>query len=222
MPMNCLEFRRLVGAEPAAATPEVTAHAAQCPACARYQREMQQMDQLIHRALAIDVDAPAKPPVERRHPWRWGLAASLFVAVLAGVLWAGYPRETLARDVVDHALHEPDSLQWTSTRLGEQDVAKVLAQSRVRLKWDMGGVSYATNCPFHGHTVPHFVVQMPSGPVTVLLLRDEKPVSTSQSFVEGQFQGVIVPAPQGVLAVIGQNASVDEVAARVLAAVEYE
>jgi hypothetical protein len=236
MTMNCPEFRRLAGAQPHSTAPELLAHAAQCEACARYLREMQQMDRLIHRALIIDVpeqaatasadvlpfQAPAKAPNRRPSTYRWSLAASLLVAIAAAIFWVGYPRESLAADAVDHALHEPESLQRTSTMISEQELKDVLAGAHVRLKPGMSNVSYATVCPFRGHHVPHFVVQTDAGPVTVLLLRDEKPVTKPKDFVEGKFQGVIVPAPQGVLAVLGENAPVKEVAAQVLAAVEYE
>ena len=57
--MTCLEFRRRVGAEPAAADAEVVAHRRDCPACAHYQDELRAMDALIERALKVSL--PAKP-----------------------------------------------------------------------------------------------------------------------------------------------------------------
>ena len=221
--MNCLEFRRIVGAEPHSTAPEVAEHAANCEACTRYQRQMQQMDQLIQRALAIDVE-PARPAAQppRARAFRWSMAASLLVAVAAAVVWVGYPRESLAREAVSHALGEPDSLRRTSAVVSERELTEVLEQAHVRLKPGMGPVSYATVCPFRGHRVPHFVVQTDKGPVTVLLLRDEPAVTKPQTFTEGKFQGVIMPAPQGVLAVLGENTPDMEVAQRVLAAVEYQ
>ncbi|MFL6618532.1 MAG: DUF3379 family protein [Povalibacter sp.] len=221
--MNCLEFRRIVGAEPGSAAPDVAEHAAQCEACARYQKDMQQMDQLIHRALSINVDAAPVARQPKPKPFvRWGLAASLLLAIAIGVFWIGYPRETLASEAVDHALHEPDSLQRTSEVVTPEELAEVLGHAQVKLKSDMGRVSYATVCPFRGHHVPHFVVQTEAGPVTVLLLRDEPAIQKSREFKEGKFQGVIMPAPYGVLAVLGENVPVEQVAQQVLAAVEYQ
>jgi len=57
--MNCLEFRRAVGAEPGLDGPGLAAHRAQCPACARYQRELQDMDRLLGRAMRVDVERAA-------------------------------------------------------------------------------------------------------------------------------------------------------------------
>lgn len=223
--MNCLEFRRIVGAEPHSAAPEIAAHASQCAACARYREQLQQMDKLIHRALSIDVEAPAAAvptPAPRRRAFQWSLAASVLIAIAAGVFWLGYPRDTLAADAVSHAVHEPWSLQRTSAVVTDEELTEVLGHSRVRLKPGMGRVSYAVVCRFRDHHVPHFVVQTDAGPVTVMLLREEAPVQSKRRFKEGGFEGVIVPAPEGVLAVLGQDVPVDEVAAQVLDAVEYE
>ena len=103
-----------------------------------------------------------------------------------------------------------------------EELTEVLAHAQVKLKADMGRVSYATVCAFRGHHVPHFVVQTDEGPVTVLLLRDEKPIQKARPFKEGKFEGVIMPAPFGVLAVLGENVPVEHVASQVLAAVEYQ
>jgi hypothetical protein len=224
--MNCLEFRRIVGAEPHSTAPEVAEHVAQCAACARYRDELQQMDRLIHRALAIDITlaevkaAPAAKPV-RRPFVRWGLAASVLLAVALSVFWLGYPRDALAAEAVGHAVHEPHSLVRTSAVVADTELAQALEHANVQLKADLGPVSYAVVCPFRGHKVPHFVVQTSDGPVTVLLLRNEPAIEKPRTFKEGKFRGVIMPAPQGVLAVLGENANAEQVARQVLAAVEY-
>lgn len=249
--MNCLEFRRIVGAQPDIATPEVVAHAQQCPACARYRQELQQMDQLIHRALKIDtrsnVAAPAalphEVPVERavveravverirtnriratspRRSMQWGLAASVLAAVLAGLfLWVADPRETLAEQIVEHAQEEAGAMVRTSYIADSEKVASILSRSGVRMKPDAVAVSYAQSCPFRGHRVPHLVVQTDAGPVTVLLLAQEKSIAKPATFDESGYSGVIIPAPRGVLAVLGRGAPVEEIAAKVLAAVDY-
>lgn len=219
--MNCLEFRRAVGAQPDIATPEIVAHAAQCPGCARYQQELQQMDRLIHRALNIDprVNVAAAP---RKRSMQWGLAASVLAAVLAGLLlWVADPRETLAEQIVEHAQEEEGAMVRTSEIADPARVASILARSGVRMKPGAVAVSYAQSCPLRGHQVPHLVVQTDTGPVTVLLLAQEKSISKPQTFDESGYQGVIIPAPRGVLAVLGRGVPVEEIAAKVLAAVDY-
>jgi hypothetical protein len=54
--MNCLEFRRAVGADPGTETPELLTHSAECAACARYREELLRMDQLTYRALNLEID----------------------------------------------------------------------------------------------------------------------------------------------------------------------
>lgn len=220
--MNCLEFRRAVGAEPHSTAPEIAQHAAQCSACARHLREMQQMDALIHRAFAIDANSVARPDASPGRALRFGLAASVMLAIALAVFWIAYPRDTLAEEVVQHALHEPGSLQSTTDRITEAELIDVLARSGLRLRRGFEGrVSYAMNCPFRGREVPHFVVQTSQGAATVMLLTEEKAVWKPQHFEEEGLRGVVMPAPRGVLAVLGQNVPVDQVAQEVLAAIEY-
>jgi len=219
--MNCLEFRRAVGAQPDTTAADVVAHAAQCPACARYQQELQRMDPLIHRALEIDV-VPHRA-VRRRRAVQWGLAASVLVAVLAGlVLWIANPRETLAEQVIEHTNSEAFVMVRTSWNVDPAQVALVLSRSGVHLRSDAMAVSYATTCRFRGRQVPHLVVQTERGPVTVLLLAHEKGAGRIQKFNEGGYQGAIVAAPRGVLAVLGRDVPAEDIAAKVLAAVDYD
>lgn len=218
--MNCLEFRRIVGAQPDAATPEIVAHAAQCPACTRYQQELQQMDQSIHRAL--NINPQVKVAAHRKRSVQWGLAASVVAAVLAGLLlWVADPRASLAEQIVEHARAEASAMVRTSETADSARVASILARSGVRMKPGAVAVSYAQSCPLRGHQVPHLVVQTDAGPVTVLLLAEEKSISKPQKFDESGYQGVIIPAPRGVLAVLGRGVPVAEIAAKVLAAVDY-
>ncbi|HMN44157.1 MAG TPA: DUF3379 family protein [Povalibacter sp.] len=222
--MTCLEFRRAVGAEPHSQAPEILQHAAQCVACARYRQQMQQMDSVIQRALAIDVDVPASrtaASAPRRRIMQWSLAASVMLAVALGVFWLGFPRDTLAQEVVQHVMHEADSLQPDRVVIGEAELAAVLAESDLQLRPGMADVTYATTCPFRNHHVAHLVVKTAAGPVTVLLLTYEESVKKSRYFNEGGFEGVVMPAPRGSLVVLGKDAPLDEVAQKVFAAVDY-
>lgn len=220
--MNCLEFRRRVGAEPDAAAPEIEQHAAECEACARYRLQMQQMDKVIHRALSIDTQGKA-PVAAKPSRWtQWSLAASVMLAVAFGVFWLGYPGDALARDVVEHVSHELGSLQPGAPPIDRDELVEVLAASKLRLKPGMEEVSYAAYCPFRGNRIPHLVVQTASGPVTVMLLTHEPALSEPRHFSEQGFDGVVVPAPRGVIVVLGKDQPLEEVTAKVLAAVDYE
>jgi hypothetical protein len=221
--MNCEEFKFAVGAEPDTTRVEVLEHAAACPECACFRSDLRAMDEVIHKALAIDPPAPAvevKAAADQTGGV-WRIAASVLVAaVLASMLWIAYPRETLAEEIVAHVLHEPGS--WAATYADPDDLHRVMAQAGVRLKADALNVTYAMTCQFRGRQTPHLVVNAASGPVTVLVMPHETGVSSAQSFEEQGFIGTIIPAPRGAIAVLGKDVDVDAVSKQAAAALAYE
>jgi len=227
--MNCLEFRRAFGADPQHASAALQAHRAQCPACEKYAQEILRVDGLIKRALEVPVP-PARDVVQliarpdrsvRGHaPWyaQWySIAASVLLALgAAGMLWLiGYPRDSLANDVVAHLAHEPEALQVTDSRVSAELLDAALQAKGLHLAKAMSDVSYLQSCRFREHVVPHLVVQTERGPVTVLLLTDE-PVDTARRFDEHGYRGMLFPMQKGSAAVIATEASLAEsVAAKV-------
>jgi hypothetical protein len=232
--MNCEQSRTIIGAEPNSTNPELLAHLEQCPECARYREEMQAMDRLIYRALAVDVAAPSSiAELEQAKEKRiaaannksrfWRMAASVLItASLVAVtsVWLLTPRESLAAESIDHVLHEQESLVQTNETVDPLRVEKILAASRIRLKPSATRVTYAMSCEFRGHDIPHLVVQSEQGPVTVLLMAHATPQDLEEIDEHG-FQGVILPAPRGVIVVLGKGGPVDAVADAVLDALEY-
>jgi hypothetical protein len=237
--VNCLEFRRHAGAEPFSADVAAAAHRHACPACARYQDEMQAMDRLLGKAMRIDtqrqrVAAEGSDPAAgsdpthggRRAPTlhrRWfALAASLVGGVLvAATLWFSYPSPTLAAEVIGHAMHEPDA--WSADQpLGAGALAEVLEPNGVRLRPGAGSVTFAKRCLFEGRIVPHLVVQTAAGPVTVFLL-GHRSVEAAMRVEEDGYSAVVLPAPRGSIAVVGRNgARIEAIAHQVFSAVEWE
>jgi hypothetical protein len=54
--MKCADSARvLIGADPAASTPELEAHLAHCPPCARFRQEMRIFDPDLRRAPPIEL-----------------------------------------------------------------------------------------------------------------------------------------------------------------------
>lgn len=223
--MNCEELRTLVGAEPNSTNPDVIAHIESCAECARYRQELQAMDRLIYRALAVDAptEAIASEPKRKQSSARtWRMAASMLITVLIGAmsLWLLTPRESFAAEAIAHVKHEQFSLVRTSETVDDKELEAVLAASRLRLKAGAAKVSYAQSCPFRGQRVPHLVVQTEQGPVTALVVTDA-PTQPRERIDEQGFQGEIIPAPRGVIVVLGQNVPVDAVAKTLLSALEY-
>jgi hypothetical protein len=225
--VNCLEFRRLVGAEPHSTDPRVAAHRAGCPACARHQDDLQAMDVLLGKALRLDPSrlAAARPGVRAgaARGRRWlALAASLVAGVLvAATLWVSYPAPTLAAEVIGHALHEPQS--WLADQpLPSATVAEVLQANGVRLRAGVATVTYARRCFFDRHWVPHLVVQTPAGPVTVFLLAHRE-VGAPTRIEERGLSAVVLPAPHGSIAVVGRDVpDLDAVARKLYESVEWQ
>ena len=225
--MTCLEFRRRVGAEPFASDAGIEAHRDGCPACARYQDELRSMDGLIKRALAIDTrrdagrvpTAPLRTGAARRR--LFAIAASLVAGVTVGiVLLVSAPRASIAREVFDHVLHEQDTMAAT-TPMAPAELAEVLGPEGTRIRPDVGDVTFAARCPFDGRVVPHLVVRTPDGAVTVLMLRHRE-ISQRMRIEEQGFEGIVLPAPRGSIAIVGKGvADIDGVAKKVFDAVDW-
>jgi hypothetical protein len=224
---GCLEFRRRVGAEPFAPDAAIEAHRRECPACSRHQDELRAMDALVRRALAVNLPpataraAAAEAPATRRLRRAFAIAASLVGGVAVGVvLLVGAPRASIAREVVGHVQHEPGAMDTTAP-VGAAALAGVLDEDGLRLRPGIGDVTFAARCVFDGRVVPHLVVRTAEGPVTVLLLR-HRTVARAQRIDEQGYEAVVMPAPRGAIAVIGQDvADLDGVARKVAEAVDF-
>lgn len=221
--MNCLEFRRAIGAEPGLDGPALAAHREACPACARFQREMQDMDRLLGRAMRVEVATPQATAPVRAQPQRWwAMAASLVAGVIvAATLWVSWPEPSLASEVFDHAAHELEAWSMTGQVAGPE-VAKVLDASGVTLREGAGTVTFARRCFFDRHWVPHLVVQTEAGPVTVFLLGHRE--VSGETRLEGEgYEAIVLPAPRGSIAVVGRDVpGLDAVARQVFASVEWQ
>jgi hypothetical protein len=223
--MNCLEFRRAVGAEPKSRGPDLEAHVRTCPACAEFANQIEALDRKL--VAALRVATPARP---RRLPLlapfapqrRFALAAGVLLAMGAAlaVAWFAFPRTSLAEDVMAHARHEPQSWSTEGAAVSAAELAQILRAAGVAGTIELGRVTYARSCWFRGHFVPHLVVQEDSGPITVLLLPSET-VGQEVRFSDRGYSGVILPAAHGSIAVLAQtNTRLDTVAARGLRALE--
>ncbi|HEX6573070.1 MAG TPA: DUF3379 family protein [Steroidobacteraceae bacterium] len=229
--MTCDEARLALEAEPGSTAPALAAHVQACPECSAHRTELLELDQRLRAALQVPVPQTALQPrapvaLEVRRPQstaRFALAASLgTVAVLVGLLWGGFPRRTLAADVVAHMAHEPAA--WSTTApLPVGTVSKTLDRHGLALRSGSVDVTYAATCWFRNRFVPHLVVATAGGPVTVMVLPHER-LTTRSEFDEQGYHGVLVPTDRGVLAVLARTddeVDVDAAAARALGALQH-
>jgi len=225
--MTCDEARIHIGADPENASPELLAHLQRCPECQAYREQMLAFNTKIRTALALDWQkvqqappsalpdksatvavlprpAPRVPPPKHKRPRLFALAASIAAAsVIALTLWLSQPPESLAVEIIKHVEGEPDS--WHQTQQVDNAAIKaVLSKGGVKLGPGMQPIVYASSCWFRGHFVPHLVVTTPDGPVTVMILVNEK-ITVPQQFNESGFSGLLVPAPAGSVAVLSRT-----------------
>lgn len=230
--MKCSEVRFALAADPSNAEAGLAAHLDSCPSCAAYAQDMLMLDGKLREALRVpapEIALPGGPHRVKSFPARWpgtrqfALAAGIAgVALLVGLLWIGVPRQSLASAVVEHMAHEPQA--WAhGDVLAATAVTPVLARSGVALREGMPAVSYANSCWFRGRYVPHLVVLTSGGPVTIMVLPDEK-VTGRVAVDEGGYRGVIVPAQRGAIVVLAQDPSdvdAEAVASTALAAISF-
>lgn len=198
------------------------------------QMSEEKFEDLLERALRIDVPEATRTSVPRRRPrvLRWAaVAAGVLVAVGLSVRMlqnTGYiGTGDLGRDVVAHIHHEPLAIEVpvmpTEAAVPEAELATVLREAGANLEPMRPVVRYAKLCPFRGEMVAHFVVQGASGPVTVLLLPGEQ-VGQPLPIDEDGFIGTIAPlAIGGSIAVVGNQGeeALEQIQREVAAAVRW-
>jgi hypothetical protein len=229
--MNCKEYRDAIAADPSESFHDGAEHASGCDACSAYRQEMRALDACIARALAIDVPALRMPELPRLAPqgraigaraggsaaprtgrgWRFTsppLWAGLAAAVVVAVLVTGVPEtdgnKQLVDQIMEHMDHEQASRQVTSVPVPAQTLHKVVDPEVKTMDGDVGLITYAMSCVINGRTVPHLVIQGSTGPVTLILLPDEK-IDAPIPLAGENVYGVLLPVGSGSIAVVGQR-----------------
>lgn len=219
--MDCKHVRLAIGGDPRNLPAGVAQHVAGCPTCQKFLAETLAMEDRLKAALELPLHRFRSPKQAAVPGRRFALAASLLVALLVGGgAWLLRPQPALAHQVVEHLREEPGS--WAlQRRLTADEIAAVLSRASVHFDASMP-VTYASPCPFRGHVAPHLVLQTDQGPVTVMLLSHEK-VARRETFIEEGYEGVLLPAGEGAVAVLTRGGKVRETTeAAVLSAVRWK
>ncbi len=217
--MNCEEYRQALASDPSF---DGGSHVDGCAACQAYRDEMRALEATIVSALKIDVpelSMPDLPDVDdsnvvalgnkraRRGAPVWlALAASVIVAAFLGVrlVCTGANYDSLAEEIIAHLDHEPWALTVSDTPVSDARLSRVVPANVARMNHDAGLITYAQSCIINGNTVPHLVIQGETGPVTILLMPDEK-VSTAVDLEGENVNGVLLPVGDGSIAIIGNR-----------------
>jgi len=216
---NCNDYKEALTADPG--FEDESGHVDSCASCQAYRSEMLAFNDKIAAAMGIDVPEltmPELPEVDtekvvslvaRRSmtkPVWFALAATVLLAVFVGIRAPdmGVTEGTLEEQVLAHVDHEPIALRVTSTPVSDSRLAEVVPGDLAEMNRDAGLITYAQSCVINGKLIPHLVIQGEYGPVTILLMPEEK-VSAAKSLDGVNIQGVILPVGDGSIAIIGNR-----------------
>jgi len=233
--MNCEEYRDAIATDPS--FDGGAGHLSECSSCQAYRSEMLALEQMISRALALDVpelNVPELPKIDTGNvttlsprrlsaPAFLALAATVVLAAFVGfrMIGGGVEYPTLADELLAHIDHERTSLVVTDVAVSDARLESVVTADIARLDHSAGLITYAQSCVIGGHSVPHLVIQGEHGPVTILLMPDEM-VSGPQTVTGESVNGVILPVGDGSIAIIGEREeSLDRIEKRVLDSVTW-
>ena len=184
-------------------------------------KKLQALDLKIAKALQIDVPELRMPqlpdvneasvtslPVRKRSRkliW-FAIAATVVLATSISLrtssLFQSY--DSLAEEVLAHLDHEPGALRITDVPVTDQQLARAVPASLASFERGTALITYARPCVINGNDVPHLVIQGQYGPVTILLMPEER-VSEATPIDGVSVKGVILPVGKGSIAIIGDR-----------------
>jgi len=184
-------------------------------------QQYQALDLKIAKALQIDVPEltmPELPDVdtsvvtalpERKRsmkPVWFAIAATVVLAASISVRMSSVFQDydSLAEEVLAHIDHEPGALRATNVAIADDRLARAVPASIATYDRGEALITYAQSCVINGNTVPHLVIQGQYGPVTILLMPDEKIAAATP--IDGEYlKGVILPVGRGSIAIVGDR-----------------
>ena len=232
--MNCDEYREAISGDPS--FDGGAGHLSECSSCQAYRQEMIALDDKILRALSLNVpelNMPELPEIEtsnvvslgsrrRFSPPTWfAMAATIVVAALIGIRFVGVDNQTLAEEVLAHLDGEPNALVVTDIAISDEQFRSVVPARIASMDRSAGLITYARSCEINGKDVPHLVIQGEHGPVTILLMPEEK-IPSALPLEGDTVHGVILPVGSGSIAIIGvREERLDLIEERVLKSVTW-
>lgn len=236
--MNCEDYKQAIGADPS--FDGGAGHLSECQSCQSYRRDMQALDEKISRALALDVPELAMPPLDdvdtahvvslppRRRvamkTW-YSVAATVALTVFIGFRYGPGNNSgniSLADEVLAHVTHEPRALLASNEKVSDSHLDDVMPARIAAMDHSAGLITFAETCPISGNDVPHLVIQGEHGPITIMLLPNEK-ISAAISLNDENSHGVILPVGDGSIAIVGsRDEKLEEVQKKVLQSVTWE
>ena len=217
--MNCEEYREAIAADPAFEGGD--SHVAGCGDCQAFQREMLALNVKIAKAMQLNVPVLKMPelpevdtgnvatlPVRKRwlKPMLFAVAATVVLAASISLRVSGVFQSygSLAEEVLAHMDHEPGALRVTDEPVSDRRLARAVPAKLAIFDRDASLITYAQSCTINGKDVPHLVIQGEHGPVTILLMPEEK-IAEAMPIDGNNVKGVILPVGDGSIAIVGDR-----------------
>jgi hypothetical protein len=222
--MNCLEFRRLLLAEPLRSDENMVRHQAECAGCHALAVETRRLEASLRSAVAVEPPEALEARAllrqvlcaERQRSRRYFMlrvAAGVAGVVAAGALVANLLRARLPAEIVAHA--KPADFAVASLVPAER-VTHVLQNIGHSGGSPALRVIYANNCIISEQLAAHLVLEQDGRAVNVILMPTISVTSTERFRID-RYVGEIRTFGPGSVAVVAEDADKLEPAYRLVA-----
>lgn len=211
--MNCLEFRRRLGSEPASKLSAFVAHREECVHCAAAQFRADEFEGRIHRAITVPVPLNLADRIllaqttetrqSARNQRRGWIAFSMAAAASIVVAFVAVQRPSqnvpaLAGMVFEHLQKHVVSTVDSDTAIPKQSVIEAFAERGVNLAAVPDGINYVHKCPAGPYETVHMVMPEHGVAVSVVYVVDKS--STQRlDFSHDGMRGREIPLGKGSL-----------------------
>jgi hypothetical protein len=216
--MNCLQFRRQLGAEPRSRDPELLAHRDSCAQCATFWQRAQRFEEellsamsvpvpegLADRVLLMQSTGDRRRQVVHRRGWL-AIAASVLIVLGGGLMMRQTSSRSLPSLAVAHMPTELDSLALARP-VPASNVAAGFAVLGLAMRGPMpSDVTYVHDCQVGPYKAVHLVTRDAGMPVVALYFPQMK-TTTLDDFESKGWKGRQVPLHDGTLVVLARNPS---------------
>ena len=219
--MNCLEFRRHLGSEPASSLEAFVAHRESCPHCASASARADTLELRLRKAINVSAPANLADRIllaqttenrlvlrSRRRIRGFGAlivaaAASIVVALIA-LPHSQQSIPELSNLVVEHLHLGEVEASDARSEVANQVVVDAFAARGVALGAVPEGVNYVHLCPVGPYRTVHMVMPEPSGAVSVFYVIDP-PSRKRVDFEKDGMRGREVPIGEGALVMLASQ-----------------
>lgn len=200
--MDELSFRRRIYANPNDNEQDIIDACQQDATKAKFKSDMQQFDNTLANALAIDVPDNLADRVllsqtidfqqAQKRKSRVHLAIAASVAFTIGLTFQMFGITPRHDSLGEHALahvHAESSHLHDDNRYSKAQLNAKLASFGAEMVGDIGPITFANYCYFGGVKSLHVILQGESSPVTVFFVPADSGMKNTDAFNDGDFQG---------------------------------